>query len=358
MDDLYIPKRILATGACGFIGSHLIRYLLENYDDIELIVTYDKITKCSKPNPWAACPEQYNFPKKHVLVCGDICDEQKVLETLRNYKIDTIVHLAAETHVDASFQNSLAFTRTNVLGTHILLQSMLELKDQIKRFLHISTDEVYGETSGDEAFTETSILNPTNPYAATKVSAEALVNSYRISFGLNCIITRGNNVFGGEQYLDKAIPKFICRLLRGLPIEIHGDGSAKRSFLYVKDTVRALDIIMRRGTVGKIYNIGTDEEMTILYLAQWLVKYIKKDSPELFLSNPDDPMITFVKDRHFNDKRYFINSQALHDLGWKPTVTLEEGLATTIQWYQKNLGKLWWWDHRQIDKALDAHPQF
>ena len=139
--DSYDPKRLLVTGGNGFIGAHLIRYLLETYNDLEILVTYDKITKCSKPNPWAACPEQYNFAKKHVLVKGDICDEHKVLETLRTYRIDTILHLAAETHVDESFGNSLKFTRTNVLGTHILLQAMLELKDQIKRFIHVSTDE-------------------------------------------------------------------------------------------------------------------------------------------------------------------------------------------------------------------------
>ena len=365
MSNFYVSKRLLVTGACGFIGAHLIRHLLANYDDIDFIVTYDKITNCSKPTPFVGCPEQYKFPKKHLLVQGDICDEQKVLETLKQYKIDTIVHLAAETHVDDSFQNSFKFTKTNIMGTHILLQCTLELKDQIKRFIHVSTDEVYGETSGGEAFTETSTLNPTNPYAASKVGAEALVNSYRISYDLPCIITRGNNVFGKEQYFDKVIPKFICRLLRGLPVEIHGLGDAKRSFLYVKDTVRALDIIMRKGTVGKIYNIGTNRETTILDLAKWLLNYIKTECPELFLPNPaessqdksPDPKITFVKDRFFNDKRYFINSQALHDLGWKPTVTLEEGLVKTAKWYNENMAKLWWWD-RQIDKALDAHPQF
>jgi dTDP-glucose 4,6-dehydratase len=351
----YSPNRILVTGGCGFIGSFLVRHLLREYDNIQTIVTYDKITNCSKPHPFVGSHEHYNFYDRHVLVKGDICDEEKVLETLKHHKIDTIVHMAAETHVDYSFRYSFEFTKTNVMGTHVLLQCALELKDQIKRFIHVSTDEVYGESVDNEPFTEKSILNPTNPYAATKVAAEALVLSYVSSFNLPCVITRGNNVFGPEQFPDKVVPKFICRLMHGLPVEIHGDGSSKRSFLYVTDTARALDTIMRHGTIGQIYNISAKEETSILDLAQWLVNYFypkNKDDPEYYHNH-----ITFVDDRHFNDKRYHINSQALHDLGWQPTVELEDGLIETVQWYENNALKMWWWEGK-MDGALAAHPHF
>lgn len=347
-DSVYRPKRILVTGGCGFIGSFLVRHLLHEHADIELVVTFDKITTCSKPHPFAGAPIHHTFDGRHLLVKGDICDEEKVFATLKHHRIDTILHLAAETHVDYSFRYSFEFTKTNVVGTHVLLQCALELKDQIKRFVHVSTDEVYGESVTNEAFTEQSILNPTNPYAATKVAAEALVQSYVSSFELPCIITRGNNVFGPEQFPDKVVPKFICRLMQGLPVEIHGDGSAKRSFLYVSDTVQALDIILRKGTVGNIYNIAAEEETSILDLAKWLIKYFHMDVSD---------RIRFVEDRHFNDQRYHINSDALHKLGWKPTVTLTEGLTETAEWYHSNILKLWWWEGR-LEGALAAHPHF
>lgn len=346
----HIPKRILVTGGCGFIGAFLVRHLLQEHEDIELIVTFDKLTKCSKPHPFVGSISEYNFYNKHILIKGDICDEEHVLDVLKQYKIDTILHLAAETHVDYSFRYSFEFTKTNVMGTHVLLQCALELKDQIKKFVHVSTDEVYGESVGPEAFTEKSILNPTNPYAATKVAAEALVQSYVSSFNLPCVITRGNNVYGPEQFPDKVVPKFIFRLMRGLPIEIHGDGSSKRSFLYVTDTARAIDIIMRRGIIGQIYNIAAEEETSILDLAKWFVNHFQ-------FTKVYDDYITFVADRHFNDKRYYINSEALHNLGWKPTITMEDGLCRTVNWYKENALKMWWWEG-QIDRALAAHPHF
>ena len=343
----FFPKRIMATGGAGFIGSFFVRHILETHKEVDLVVTYDRISRGSKPHPFVAVEYEASYYDRHVLVKGDICDAEKVSETLTKYNIDTIVHLAAETHVDYSFHSSLEFTKTNIVGTHVLLQCALESKNQIKRFVHVSTDEVYGESNSSEPFTETSTLNPTNPYAATKVGAEALVKSYVTSFGLPCIITRGNNVYGPEQFPDKVIPKFICRLLRKKSIQIHGTGAATRSFLYVTDAAKALDLIMRKGIVGEIYNIGAEEEMSILELASWLVNSL----------NFEQQKIEFVNDRVFNDKRYFIFSGSLHKLGWKPEITLENGLKMTLEWYEKNADKLWWWED-SIENALEAHPHF
>jgi dTDP-glucose 4,6-dehydratase len=339
-----IGNRVLVTGGCGFIGAFFVRHMLRHCPATELVLSYDKITSCSKPDPFAATPEDARVGSdRHVLVRGDVCDSAKVLQTLQDYAIDTVVHFAAETHVDRSFSSSLEFTKTNVLGTHVLLQCALEY-GKIAKFVHISTDEVYGETPDDaEPFAESAPLNPTNPYAATKVAAEALVRSYVSSFALPCVIVRSNNIYGPEQYVDKVIPKFICRLMRGLPLQIHGDGSARRSFLYVDDAVTAITLILDKGVPGQIYNIGTDEEIQILDLAQWL-------------GDRYSGTLEFVRDRAFNDRRYFVNSDRLRALGWRPTVGFQEGLVVTYAWYRDHLHALGW-DHSLHD-GLAAHPTF
>lgn len=343
---MYSPKRIFVTGGNGFIGSAFVKRLLRD-ESVELVITYDKVTYCSKPHPLLH-PEKFENNSKHVFVKGDICDQYMVQKTLDEYGVDTIVHLAAETHVDNSFEHSLIFTKTNVLGTHVLLQCAMERKKRIKKFVHVSTDEVYGESCKDEAFTESSTLNPTNPYAATKVGAEALVKSYISSFGLPCVITRGNNVYGPEQFPEKVIPKFICRLLDGNRVPVHGEGNSMRHFLYVDDTAEALYTILTRGSVGEIYNIAAPEEIKIRDLALRLIKIIFPNS------NPEN-FIEHVDDRLFNDCRYFIDASNLESLGWKPSISLEEGLKMTIQWYKDYRNLCWWWEDK-MSKALKAHP--
>lgn len=368
---MYVPNNILVTGGCGFIGSALVYYLLKLFPEC-LVVTYDKIAYCSKPNPLLnmLCSDlfeddqskqledkeindiliqDHSILKRHVLIRGDICDQNLLSKVLDQYKIDTIMHLAAETHVDKSFQHSLDFTKTNVLGTHILLQCCFERKDQIKRFIHVSTDEVYGEHCDENAksYNEySSVLSPTNPYAATKVGAEALVTSYVHSFQMPCIITRGNNVYGPGQFPEKVIPKFICRLLDDKLPEIHGSGNAKRNFLYIEDSVKALVTILQYGTLGSIYNIAGTSEITIEELAKQLTK--------ILVGNEN---VLYAPDRQFNDQRYHIDSTALCALGWKPEWSLDEGLQKTIQWYQKNKNDFWWWND-YLNQALDAHPNF
>jgi UDP-glucose 4,6-dehydratase len=338
----YQPKSILLTGGAGFIGSHVLCLLAKKYPKVH-IVCYDKLDYCSTTNNFKELNDLDNFD----FVKGDICTADLISHVLKQFKIDTIMHFAAQTHVDNSFGNSIAFTQANVIGTHTLLEAAKAHKDQIRRFIHVSTDEVYGESSHDaqdkDRKTEDDALDPTNPYAATKVSAEYLVKSYRKSFGLPTIITRGNNVYGPKQFPEKLIPKFINLLRLGRKVCLHGDGSNQRSFLYVGDVANAFDIILHKGKVGEIYNIGTDYELSNLQVAQILIKLAGHDKAEDHME--------FVRDRAFNDCRYHIDTSSLESLGWKREIDFEEGLRLTREWY---LGHDQWWGN--IENALKAHP--
>jgi len=255
------------------------------------------------------------------------------------------------------FGNSLTFTKNNVLGTHTLLECWRANQDVIKRFIHVSTDEVYGENKMTESsekegseveFCETkSMLLPTNPYAASKAAAEVMVRSYMHSFNLPAIITRGNNVFGPRQYPEKLIPKFIFRLERGKPLCVHGKGTPRRSYLYVEDAAQAYETILFKGKIGEIYNVGTKAEISVLEVTKALIKAFG-------LSDEEKKWIEFVPDRHFNDQRYFISTAKLEALGWTPKVDFEEGLRRTIDWYRKNKDH---WKEEEVVGALVAHPR-
>jgi dTDP-glucose 4,6-dehydratase len=253
------------------------------------------------------------------------------------------MHFAAQSHVDNSFGNSFAFTKVNIFGTHVLLEAAYRCG--IKRFIHVSTDEVYGENDG-EHHNEEMVLEPTNPYSATKAGAEFIAKSYLRSFKLPLIITRGNNVFGPHQYPEKLIPKFICRLQRGLPCCIHGNGENTRSFIFVEDVAKAFDLILHKGTVGEIYNIGINVEQSNLKVA--------KDILELFdLTEKEKELIVFVEDRKYNDRRYAIDSSKLNRLGWAPETEWKDGLKKTIDWYRTNSEN---WGRTALETALRAHP--
>jgi UDP-glucose 4,6-dehydratase len=256
------------------------------------------------------------------------------------------MHFAAQTHVDNSFGNSFAFTHSNIYGTHVLLESA-KCCPTIKRFIHVSTDEVYGEGEDfdTDPMLEEHVLEPTNPYAATKAGAEFLVKSYFRSFKLPVLITRGNNVYGPHQYPEKLIPKLTNQLMRDLPLTIHGDGSNTRNFLYVTDVANAFDVILHKGTPGHVYNIGGRNEVPNLEVAKSLLKLFGKEEEE-------DKYILFVPDRKFNDLRYTINSDKLHQLGWVEQMSWEEGLQTTVDWYKKYTSR-----YGNIDAALVAHPR-
>jgi UDP-glucose 4,6-dehydratase len=277
---------------------------------------------------------------------GDIVTADLVNFVLREEKIDTILHFAAQTHVDNSFGNSLAFTHSNILGTHVLLESA-KACSTIKRFVHVSTDEVYGEGENfdTDPMSEEHVLEPTNPYAATKAGAEFLVKSYYRSFKLPVLITRGNNVYGPHQFPEKLIPKFTNQLMKGMKLTLHGDGSNTRNFLYVTDVANAFDVILHKGTPGHVYNIGGDNECANVEVAKQLLKIFG-------LQDKEDEFLTFVPDRNFNDLRYTINSSKLHALGWKEEMSWEEGLKTTVDWYKKYSGR-----YGNFDDALVAHPR-
>jgi len=337
----YVPKNIFLTGGAGFIGSHAAILLAKKYPQYKIVV-YDVLDYCACLTNLDEVASLPNFK----FVKGDIASPDLVSYVLKEEKIDTIMHFAAQTHVDNSFGNSFQFTHNNIYGTHVLLESA-KCCDTIRRFIHVSTDEVYGEgeTFDTAPMTEHHILEPTNPYAATKAGAEFLVKSYHRSFKLPCIITRGNNVYGPHQFPEKLIPKFVNQLLRDMPLTLHGDGSNTRNFLFVGDVASAFDTILHKGEVGHIYNIGGENEQSNLEVAKNLIKMLGKEDKM-------DELITFVEDRKFNDLRYTINSAKLHSLGWEEKMKWDEGLKQTVEWYKKYTSR-----YGNIDQALVAHPR-
>jgi dTDP-glucose 4,6-dehydratase len=284
-------------------------------------------------------------------VKGDILDSSLVSYLLKKFNVTSILHFAAQTHVDNSFGNSLQFTSTNVLGVHTLLECSKSY-GKLERFVHVSTDEVYGQSaySGQGAVESQTVLQPTNPYAASKAGAEHIVMSYYKSWKFPVIITRSNNIYGPHQYPEKVIPKWICRLNRGLKCPIHGDGSNQRAFMYVEDVIAAYDLILHKGTLGEIYNFQSALELTNLELSDKIIKACGKNEPAAQWRE-------HVSDRAFNDQRYHVDGSKLFDLGWKEKVTFEDGIRRTVEWYTKNdIGAIW--GEQTATVALAAHPQF
>ena len=298
---------LLVTGGCGFIGSNFINYMFDKYDKIN-IVNIDDMYYCANEEnveERIRSSQRYKFIKMNL-------NEIQGKNILKDNKINFIVHFAAQSHVDNSFENSLQYTKDNVMGTHCLLECCRVYK-KIKKFIHVSTDEVYGESKEDEKIkTELTLLCPTNPYAGTKAAAELIVQTYLHSFNLPIVITRGNNVYGRNQYPEKLIPKFIKLLKEGKKVTIHGEGLTSRSFLHVDDTVKAFDIVLLKGEVSEIYNIGCDEEgmeYKVIEIAKILIEKLKH-------TDEYDKWIEYVEDRPFNDTRYYISNKKLKKLGW------------------------------------------
>lgn len=318
----YTPKNILVTGGAGFIASHFLVHMVKKYPMYNFY-NLDALTYCSSLKRVQEIEQYPNYE----FIKGTICSVDLVDYVMKEKKIDTVVHLAAESSVDRSFNISLTFTETNVLGTHVLLECAL--KNSVNRFFHISTDEVYGNMQDRDAAKEDSLLAPTNPYASSKVAAEFLVKSYAKSFKLNTVISRSNNIYGRNQFSDKVIPKFAGQILDGKKMSIHGDGSPLRTYLHYKDIVSALDIVLHKGVSGSIYNIGGKSEMSNNVLAKKIA---------ILMGKVPEEVMEYVPCRPFNDLRYHINCEAIESLGWGETVDFDEGLKDTIEWIKNHPG--------------------
>jgi len=300
---------LLITGGCGFIGSNFINYYFPK-EKIAKLVNFDAMYYCANKEN---VDESIRKSPNYVLVEGNLCDEKLVKQTLYEHQITHIIHFAAQSHVQKSFDDSLVFTKDNVLGTHVLLECSRKY-NRIKKFVHVSTDEVYGESMNtvDETHkTEHSILCPTNPYAATKAGAELIAQSYCHSYKMPIIITRGNNVYGPNQYPEKLIPRFIKLLKENKKLTIQGNGSSVRAFMHAYDTAKAFECVLEKGIIGEIYNLGCDEgmEYSVMDVAKTLIKLMKN-------TDEYNTWIEYVEDRPFNDERYYISNKKLKDLGW------------------------------------------
>jgi UDP-glucose 4,6-dehydratase len=317
---------LFVTGGAGFIGSHFINVIYNNYKNIK-IINFDALYYCADEikNIKAdirADKERYTFIK------GNLQSLDLLNYIFQVNKITHVVHFAAQSHVQHSFTDAIQYTKDNTLGTHHLLEAARLYCPTLQKFIHVSTDEVYGESmldAGEKHKTEQTVLCPTNPYAATKAGAELLAQAYNHSFKMPIIITRGNNVYGPNQYPEKVIPRFIQQLQRKEKITIQGDGSCVRAFLHAYDTALAFITILEKGKVGEIYNIGCDEgmEYSILDVAKILIKKIKG-------TDDYNEWITFIEDRPFNDQRYYISNNKLKDLGWNITINFEDGINMLI----------------------------
>jgi len=313
--------KILITGGAGFIGSNFIHYLLENYDD--QIINIDKLTYAGNLDNL----RNISSAKNHKFYQGDIINKD-FIEEVFDKSVDYVVNFAAETHVDRSIDNSNKFIKTNVEGTQVLLDRALEC--DIKNFVQISTDEVYGSIKKGK-FNENNMLNPNNPYAASKAGADFLVKSYNNTYNLPVNITRSSNNYGPYQYPEKLIPLFITNIMQDKKLPLYGDGKNIRDWIYVKDNCRAIDLIMRKGKNGEIYNIGANDEKTNLEITKAILK----------IMNKDESMIRYVKDRPGHDYRYALNNEKIKsELEWQPRISFNKGLIKTIKWYQNN--KKWW----------------
>ena len=313
-------QRILVTGGAGFIGSNFVRFLFKKRRKVQIVVL-DKLTYAGNINNLADFQGRENFR----FIKGDICNGRLLDEILPG--IDIIYNFAAETHVDRSILEAGTFVKTDVLGTYTLLQRAL--KHGIKRFVQISTDEVYGSIRRG-SFKEGDPLQPNSPYSASKSGADLLVRSFFKTYGLPVVITRSSNNYGPYQHPEKFIPLFITNAIDGQPLPLYGDGKNVRDWIYVEDNCSAIELVGRKGEVGEVYNIGAGEEKQNIEIARRIVELV----------GADQSLITFVSDRPGHDRRYSLNTGRIRKLGWKPSVSFDEGLRKTVAWYMKN--ERWW----------------
>jgi dTDP-glucose 4,6-dehydratase len=317
-------KTVLITGGCGAIGSCVVNYLKRIYKASRFI-NLDVIT-------YAAKRENIEPPyDNYQLYEGDICDYKFVLDLLNKEQPSLIIHLAAETHVDQSFGNSFQFTKTNIMGTHSLLECIHNISySGFKLFVHMSTDEVYGSVNDNEICTEKSMFAPSNPYSATKAGAEMLCHAFNKSFKLPIIIVRCNNAISPYQHNEKLIPQCIDCVINNRKINVHGEGNAKRTFIHGIDIAKALECIALKGTIGEIYNIGSKMEYTVLEVVREIINQMKPEDDY-------NDWIKYVPDRAFQDYRYYIDSSELYKLGWIDKISFKEAINNVIQYKINNI---------------------
>ncbi len=315
-------RNYLITGGAGFIGANFTHYLLRNYPDIKAVV-YDKLTYAGNMDNLLDVDDDPRF----AFVQGDIADADSVAAAIRDHQIDTIVNFAAESHVDRSIMNPDAFVKTDVYGTYVLLEAARRFN--LERYHQISTDEVYGHVSAGSS-KETDPLEPRSPYAASKASADLMVNAYHITYGLPVTISRGSNNIGPYQYPEKVIPLFVTNAMDDVALPLYGDGLQMRDYQYVEDHCEGIDAVLRRGQIGEVYNIGTGSELRNI------------DMTHLVLDTLGKPyeLIQPVTDRPGHDRRYSLDVSKLKALGWQPRHTCAEAVVKTVRWYQANE---WWW---------------
>ena len=319
-------QTILVTGGAGFIGSNFVRHLLEQHDDLYVVV-YDKLTYAGRLENLQDVAAR--FAGRYAFVQGDICAAAAVEQAVRDHSVDAIVNFAAESHVDRSILDPDAFIKTDVYGTYVLLEAARKAGNL--RYHQISTDEVYGHIHGDYRSRESDGLAPRSPYAASKASADHLVNAYHITYGLPTTITRGANNIGPYQYPEKVVPLFVTNALEDQPLPVYGDGLQRRDWQYVLDHCSAIDLVLHAGAPGETYNVGTGSEITNLEMVQILLDELGKPAS----------LIRHVEDRLGHDRRYCMDVSKLMALGWEPDYTHEQAIRTTARWYVANR---WWWE--------------
>lgn len=330
-------RNIIITGGAGFIGSHVVRLFVNKYPEYQ-IINIDKLTYAGNLENLKDIEARENY----TFVKADICDFEKMLKIIHDFKIDGIIHLAAESHVDRSIKDPFTFAQTNVMGTLSLLQAAktiwetLPEKYENKRFYHISTDEVYGALNFDDTlFTEETKYDPHSPYSASKASSDHFVRAYHDTYGMPTIVTNCSNNYGPYQFPEKLIPLFINNIRNRRPLPVYGKGENVRDWLYVEDHARAIDIIFHEGKIADTYNIGGFNEWKNIDLIKVIIKTVDR-----LLGNPEGhslDLITYVTDRQGHDLRYAIDSRKLkNELGWEPSLQFEEGIEKTVRWYLDN----------------------
>jgi dTDP-glucose 4,6-dehydratase len=330
--------KILVTGGCGFIGSNFIRYFLKSYPNY-ILINVDKLTYAGNLENLSDLSQS---PRYH-FIRGDIADAFR-MEELISKGVDAIINFAAESHVDRSIEDPNAFIKTNVFGTFVLLEAVRKVFPTRKvRFIHISTDEVYGSLGETGVFTEGMPLAPNSPYSASKASADMLVRAYHQTYGLPTSVTRCSNNFGPYQFPEKLIPLLISNAIEDGELPIYGDGLHVRDWIYVEDHCRALDTVLHHGREGEVYNIGGRNELPNLYVAKTILDKLGKPHS----------LIRFVTDRPGHDRRYAIDFSKIEgELGWKPSVPFEEGISRTVEWYESHRE---WWKKIKTGEYLDYY---